>query len=187
VERRPIPYASCALVMILFSVVPGVSSVPLPQVGLPKEPISAANLDRLVEIASLDYPGGEVWSVAFSPDGPLLATGSHDGAVRVWDVHRQELAIQFFGHDLDVYSVAFSPDGRLLASGGWDGSVRLWSVPTRKKWPTSGGTGSRCTAWLSVQTADCWRPAAATRTTPCGCGTCLRCCWSPCCTIITTG
>jgi WD40 repeat protein/thiol-disulfide isomerase/thioredoxin len=133
VKRRRMSYAICALVMIWFGVVPGVSGAPLPQIGLPGEPITAANLDRLTELATLDYPDGDVWSVAFSPDGLLLATGSHDGAVRVWDVNRQELVLQFFGHDLDVYSVAFSPDGQLLASGGWDGSVRLWNVPTREK------------------------------------------------------
>jgi WD40 repeat protein len=71
-----------------------------------------------------------IFSVAFSPDGRLLAAGSVNGEVRVWQAAgcRQLLALS--GHQGWVWSVAFSPDGTLLASGGEDRIVRIWEVGT---------------------------------------------------------
>ena len=61
-----------------------------------------------------------VWSVAFSPDGTRLASGSGDETVRLWDVETGEEIATLRGHEHFVYSVAFSPDGTRLASGGPD-------------------------------------------------------------------
>ena len=65
-------------------------------------------------------------SVAFSPDGTRIVTGSHDKTVRLWDAASGELLATLKGHDDALLSVAFSPDGARIASGSQDKTVRLW-------------------------------------------------------------
>src|SRR5262245_33016273 len=67
-------------------------------------------------------------SVAFSPDGRWLASGSADNAVKLWDASSGKLVRSLEGHRDSVRSVAFSPDGRWLASGSNDDAVRLWDA-----------------------------------------------------------
>lgn len=75
----------------------------------------------------LDEDATLVTSLAFSPDGALLATGSADGGVRVTDTASGERRALINAHNAIVTDVAFSPDGALLASASVDGSARLWS------------------------------------------------------------
>jgi WD40 repeat protein len=77
---------------------------------------------------SLTGHTGPVFSVAFSPDGHLLATASGDGTVRLWNtLTRRPVGEPLAGHTDRIQSVAFSPDGHFIASAGSDGIVRLWA------------------------------------------------------------
>ena len=70
-------------------------------------------------------------SVAFSPDGKLLASGSKDKRIGLWDISdpsKPRLIKRLKGYSIVILSVAFSPDGKLLASGGSDNRVSLWDV-----------------------------------------------------------
>jgi RNA polymerase sigma factor (sigma-70 family) len=82
-------------------------------------------------------PGGvgahEQNSVCFSPDGKLLASGSYDTTVWLWDVAAGKAARVLTGHESSVHSVVFSPDGKTLASASRDRSIRLWDTATGKQ------------------------------------------------------
>ncbi|KAJ5936835.1 WD40-repeat-containing domain protein [Penicillium verhagenii] len=81
------------------------------------------------EIQTLEGHSNRVNSVAFSPDGQLLASGSHDSTVKLWDTATGGLQ-QTLNGSSRVNSVAFSPNGKILASGYSHRDIRLWSMPT---------------------------------------------------------
>jgi WD40 repeat protein/tRNA A-37 threonylcarbamoyl transferase component Bud32 len=69
-----------------------------------------------------------VKSVAFSPDGKRLASGSEDQTVKVWDTRTGEQLLSREGHSGAVTGVCFSPDGDRIASASLDGTVKVWDA-----------------------------------------------------------
>ncbi|MGP0063759.1 MAG: WD40 repeat domain-containing protein [Isosphaeraceae bacterium] len=74
----------------------------------------------------------EVTSVAISPDGHQVLSGSADGTILLGEIETGRLLRRFVGHKGLVGSLAFSPNARLVLSGGEDGTVQLWDVPTEE-------------------------------------------------------
>jgi hypothetical protein len=74
-----------------------------------------------------------VYAVALSPDDTVVASGSKDATVRLWDAATGRMLRCLTGHQGEVTAFAFRPDGRVVASGSHDGTARLWDVATGKE------------------------------------------------------
>lgn len=81
-----------------------------------------------LRISEVDQSDPGVTSIAISPDSRLVAAGSLDKIVRVWDAANGTLLERLEGHKDSVYSVAFMPDGKTLVSGSLDKTLRLWQL-----------------------------------------------------------
>lgn len=87
---------------------------------------------------------GIVFEVMFSPDGELLASGSVDNTVSVWQKKDGKI-LRTLQHPSGVTALAFSPDGKYLATGSYDSNVRLWRVADSALLKTF--SGSSKTIW----------------------------------------
>jgi len=82
---------------------------------------------------TFDGHSGTVLSVAFSPDGKQIVSGSLDRTIKLWDAETGNEIRTFSGHTSHVFSVSFSPDGRQILSCSADGTIRLWDVLTGRE------------------------------------------------------
>ncbi|MER3588278.1 MAG: hypothetical protein C4322_08850, partial [Mastigocladus sp. ERB_26_1] len=87
-------------------------------------------LAQIQEKNSWQAHSESVNSVAFSPDGKIIASGSTDKTIKLWDVTTGQVIKTLTGHNNGVFSIAFSPDSKTIASGGADKTIKLWDVTT---------------------------------------------------------
>jgi len=114
---------------------------------------------------------GDVRSVAFSPDGTTIASGSDDNTIRLWNTATGQLLHTLTGHTASVDSVAFSPDGKTIVSGSDDNSLKLWDPSQGTLLRTLTGhtsdvysvafspDGKTIASGSADQTIDLWNPA----------------------------
>jgi WD40 repeat protein len=77
-----------------------------------------------------------IYSIALSPNGKILTTGSYDQKIKLWDVATGKELNTLSGHNGAVFGLAFRPDGKILASASADRTVKLWNVETAKRTDT---------------------------------------------------
>lgn len=118
-----------------------------------------------------------IFSVAFSPEGHILAAGDASGNINLWRVTDSQQLLKLDGHRDWVRSVAFSPNGKILASGSADMTVKLWNINTGECLATleghtstirsvafssdgellaSGSTDETIKLW-QIKTHQCWK------------------------------
>ncbi len=119
----PIPTATPTVPSGPIATPQALAGTPIPRTEVA---ISPGNADLVAALSRWDRRRG--FSVAFSPDGQILASGYADGTLVLWRVGDGKLVNSLEGHEDAVLSVSFSPDGQTLASGSRDGAVRLWRV-----------------------------------------------------------
>ena len=99
-----------------------------PQMAIPQAPSSGQLTDTLFRGHT-----GNVTSVAWSPDGRRIVSGSYDNTLQLWDgANGKPIGAPLKGHTGIVSSVAWSPDGRRIVSGSWDDTLRLWDGASGK-------------------------------------------------------
>jgi WD40 repeat protein len=143
-RRQPLRFSRRDILEALIGLVVGGGSVPLlshlfgstPQHTTqgPTPPLSSTPCLPAVRPYNQSHTyydhKGEVDTVAWSPNGALIASGSRDNTVQIWDPGSGKNLNTYTGHTLPVYGVAWSPDSKYIASGSVDTTVQVWTALT---------------------------------------------------------
>ncbi|MEE0268135.1 MAG: TIR domain-containing protein [Bacteroidales bacterium] len=87
-------------------------------------------LNKDESLKTLEGHYGYVYSVAYSPDGRRIISGSSDETIKIWDANTGQYLKTLEGHLDGVTSVAYSPDGTKIISGSDDGTIKIWDINT---------------------------------------------------------
>ena len=86
------------------------------------------DLDSGSQVAKLTGHTRDVWSVAFHPQGKLIASAGEDQMVRIWNVETQKEVGAFRGSTGMILNVRFVPEADAIIAAGKDGAVRMWRL-----------------------------------------------------------
>lgn len=100
------------------------------------------NINNITLAKTLKSHSQPVWATAISANGQVLASGSQDNTIKVWNALTGQLQRTLLGHKDTVRSLAMSADGGTLASGSGDTTIKLWDLPTGKLIGTFSGHSS---------------------------------------------
>lgn len=103
-------------------------------------------IDGLILRRELRGHKAEIFGLAWSPQGQVLASGSKDTTICIWDAGDGTLRQTLTGHKRTVLSLSFSPDGALLASGSVDETVKLWDTASWQAVASLEGHSERITS-----------------------------------------
>ncbi|MCD4785543.1 MAG: protein kinase [Candidatus Eremiobacteraeota bacterium] len=92
--------------------------------GIQNEP----QLKKWKCLRTLKGHSSDVNSVAFSPDGKYMASGSNDKTIKMWNKDTGKCLRTLKGHSSDINSVKFSPDSKYIASGSYDHTIKIWDA-----------------------------------------------------------
>jgi len=99
--------------------------------------VTTEEIVRLVDVATwrkkrkVLEANQSIWTIAFSPDGRLLAAGVGD-TIRLLELPSGQEVGRFSGHTHFVSALAFTPNGGRLASGSWDKTIRFWEISAKR-------------------------------------------------------
>ena len=94
--------------------------------------LTSAELEDIPEIIVQTGHTARITSLAFSPDGSYLVSGSEDKTVKLWEVTTGRLIRNVRGHSKGVSAVAFGPSSQWFASGSADGTIKIWDITKTK-------------------------------------------------------
>lgn len=131
---------------IILSIMMGFGAATAQESG--RQPITADNASMVTQVGVLEGHEGAANTVAFSPNGMLLASGGEDFAVQLWEIETGEQTL-FEGHTNEVTAVGFNGDGTLLASTGFDYTVLIWD-PTSGELVQTAGYSEQAVAFMGA-------------------------------------
>ncbi|MBD2520655.1 trypsin-like peptidase domain-containing protein [Nostoc sp. FACHB-973] len=127
---------------------PPVATAPAPKLPVANAPSAAkftlantlfGHSTKVINKNGLSGLEGLVRSIAISPDGKTLASGSDDKTIKIWNIATGQEIRTLNGHSDSVISVAISPDGKTLVSGSSDKTIKIWNIATGQEIRTLNG------------------------------------------------